>query len=82
MLGSLTGSMLNRELLSGTRNQGYHSRVRVLMFPVGGAPFDIMVFVDGSGNRLVNDPCVAISAYTESISVGAFFPDYPLQTMR
>ena len=52
------------------------------MVPVDGVPFDILLRVDGSSDLVPNYPCVGISAYTESISVVAFFLDSPLQPMR
>ena len=52
------------------------------MVPVDGAPFDILPSVGGSDDLVVVYPCVGISAYTESISVVAFFFHFPLQPMR
>ena len=59
-----------------------HSRVRVLKFPVGGAPFDILLSVGGSNDFVVSYPGVGIPAYSEPVSVVAFIYDYPLQLMR
>ena len=52
------------------------------MVLVDGAPFDILPSMDGSNDFVAVYPCVGISAYTESISVVAFFLHFPLQPMR
>ena len=52
------------------------------MSPVGGAPFDTMLRVDGSNDLVASYPGVGISAHTGSIGVVAFFLDFPLQLMR
>lgn len=57
----------------------YSSRIAVLSFSVGGVEFHVMFGVNGSSDRTVKHPSVAISAYAETICMVANSLDGPLQ---
>jgi len=65
-----------------TAKNEYHSRVCVLMFPVGGDPLHALCRVDGSNDLVVNYPSVLISAHAEPIGIDGISLDYPLQPIR
>jgi hypothetical protein len=70
-----------------TAETEYHSRVCIVIFPVGDDPFDILLRVNGSGDLVFKYPDERISAYSESDSISDivyYFKllDFPLHPTR
>ena len=57
-----------------------HLRVRVLSFPVGSAPFYLLLAVNGGKDVSALHPSKGVSTYAEQIYVLSFFSDLPLQS--
>ena len=64
------------------KNEYYHSRVCLLIWPEDDAPYRIVGVKIGNDIAVVSYPGEGVSAHAESISEGFNKPEFPLQPMR